>query len=49
MCEFVFIRHYDPPNSKGPIDSIFRAPDNSKYYLTPVYDFVASIVHNRVG
>ena len=49
MCEFILICHYDPPNNTGPIDSILRAPDDSEYYLSPVYDFVTSIIHNRAG
>jgi hypothetical protein len=49
MCEFIPVCRYNPPNITGPIDSILRAPDDSKYYLSPVYDFVASIVHDRVG
>jgi len=49
MCEIILVPHYDPPNNAGPIDSILRAPDDGKYYLSSVYDFVASIVHNRVG
>ena len=49
MCEFSPIRHHGFRNHPGPIDSILRTPDNGKYYLSPVYDLVASIVHNRVG
>lgn len=38
-----------PLNNPGPIDPILRASHHSKYHLTPVYDFVASIVHGRAG
>ena len=51
MRELITIQpsHYVFPNHPGPIDPILRASYDSKYHLCPVYDFVASIVHSRVG
>jgi hypothetical protein len=49
MCELTFARLYVSPNRPRLIDPIFRPPDNGKHHFGPIYDFVASIVYNRVG